>query len=318
VGARVLVTDYPAEDLSVERAVLEPIGAELVEAPGVDEAALAQAAAGVDGILVCYAMVTAPVLAAAGSGCRIVARYGIGYDNVDVAAATRAGITVTNVPDYCLDEVADHTLALILAHLRGIAAADRAVRAGGWQFPRDRIRRLSGLRLSLLGLGGIGRRVAVRARAFGFVVTAYDPFLDDWDVEGVSRAQTLPELLADADVVSLHVPMNESNRHIINGETIAAMHARPVLVNTARGGLVDLEAATAALADGRLSGLALDVTEPEPLPPDHPLRTVPDALVTPHMAFHSEQATEELRRRAATEIARAITGLPPDRPVNRP
>lgn len=246
-----------------------------------------------------------------------MARYGIGYDNVDVQAATSAGITVTNVPDYCLDEVADHTLTLILAHLRGVAAADRNVRAGGWQFSRDRIRRLSGLRLSLLGLGGIGRRVAIRARAFGFVVTAYDPFLETWDVDGVSRANSVAELLADADVVSLHVPMTEANRHIISHEAIAAMHATPLLVNTARGGLVDLEAATAALAEGRLSGLALDVTEPEPLPADHPLRSMAEAIVTPHMAFHSEQATEELRRRAAGEIVRAITGLPPDRPVNR-
>jgi D-3-phosphoglycerate dehydrogenase len=316
MSPRVLVTDYPGEDLAVERSVLEPVGVELAVAPGTDEGSLVDAVPGVDGILVCYAGVTERVLAAAGEGCRIVARYGIGYDNVDIEAARRSGVTVTNVPDYCLDEVADHTLALILAHLRGIAAADRDVRGGGWTFPRDRIRRLFGLRLSLLGLGGIGRRVATRARAFGFVVTAYDPFLTDWDLEEVARADSVTELVSNADILSLHVPLTSANRHIINADTIAAMRGRPLLVNTARGGLVDLDAATTALAEGCLSGLAIDVAEPEPLPPDHPLRAATAALVTPHMAFHSVEATEELRHRAASEVARSLSGLPPDRPVN--
>lgn len=312
-----LVTDYPGASLDVERAVLEPLGAELVLARQTDEASLVEAAAGVAGILVCYAPVTARVLAAAGDGCHVVARYGIGYDNVDIEAATVAGITVTNVPDYCLDEVADHTMALILAHLRGVAAADRGVRGGGWSFERERVHRLAGLRLSLLGLGGIGRRVAVRARAFGLAVTAYDPFLETWDVDGVRRATSIGELLADADIVSLHLPMSAANRHIIDGDALGLMRRAPLLVNTSRGGLVDLDAATTALAQGQLSGLALDVTEPEPLPVDDPLRSAPGAIITPHMAFHSVEATEELQRRAATEIARGLAGQPPDRPVNR-
>jgi D-3-phosphoglycerate dehydrogenase len=314
----VLVTDFPGESLDVERAVLEPLDAELVLAPQTDEQSLVEAVAGVAGILVCYAPVSARVIAAAGEGCRVVARYGIGYDNVDVDAATAAGITVTNVPDYCLDEVADHTMALILAHLRGIAAADRDVRGGGWSFERERVRRLAGLKLSLLGLGGIGRRVATRARAFGLQVTAYDPFLKAWDVDGVARAESIGELLSDADIVSLHLPMSAANRHVIDADALALMGRAPLLVNTSRGGLVDLAAATSALAQGRLGGLALDVTEPEPLPADHALRSAPEAIITPHMAFHSVQATEELQRRAATEIARGLTGQPPDRPVNRP
>jgi D-3-phosphoglycerate dehydrogenase len=267
-------------------------------------------------MLVCYAKVTDAILEAAAPTCRVVARYGIGYDNVPLDTATRLGIVVTNVPDYCLDEVADHTIALLLAVARGIAFMDRGVRGGQWKVPNSGIHRLKGRRLALLGVGRIGRRVASRAQAFGLDVVAYDPFIKEWDVADVSRAVTIEEAVAEADFISLHAPLTTENHHLLGASAITAMRRAPVIINTARGGLVDLEAATSALNDGRLGGVAFDVTEPEPLPEDHPLRSHPRALVTPHASFYSAEAQDELQLRAAEEVVRGLRGEPPRCPVN--
>jgi D-3-phosphoglycerate dehydrogenase / 2-oxoglutarate reductase len=315
---KVLVTEGLFGDLDVERSILEPMGVEVVLAAAADEATLVAEARDASALMVVYAKVTAPVVeAAAQAGCRVIARYGIGYDNVDVEAATRHGIQVTYVPDYCLDEVADHTMALLLAFARGVVEAALTVREGTWALPTAAgIHRIAGRRLGLLGVGRIGRRVAERARAFGLRVSAYDPFVREWDYAGVERAASQEEALADADFVSLHAPLTPENRHLVGERTIAMMNRSPLVINTARGGLVDLEAATAELEAGRLGGLALDVTEVEPLPADHPLRRHPRAIITPHMAFYSVEAQLELRRRVADEVARALRGEPPRCPVN--
>jgi D-3-phosphoglycerate dehydrogenase / 2-oxoglutarate reductase len=314
---KVLVTDSVFSGVGVEREVLAPLGVEIVVASDQRSETLAVEAADAIGLLVCFAQVTRPVVhAAASGGCKVIARYGIGYDNVDLQAATEAGIVVTNVPDYCLDEVADHTMALVLALARRVVAAARNVASGGWKIDDASIRRLRGRRLALIGLGGIGRRVARRAQAFGFEVVGHDPQVDASRIPGILPAPSFEEAVRDADVVSLHVPMSEENARLIRAETLGLMQGRPILVNTARGGLVDLDDLLAALDEGRLSGAALDVTEPEPLPAAHPLRDHPRAIVTPHMAFHSAEATEEVRRRAAGEVARTLRGYPPDCPVN--
>jgi D-3-phosphoglycerate dehydrogenase / 2-oxoglutarate reductase len=304
---KVLVTDHVFSDLEAERAALAEIGCELELAP--DPGALPAAVAGAAALMVCFAQVDEQVIKAA-SDCRIIARYGIGVDNVDVEAATRAGIQVTNVPDYCLDEVADHAMALLLAAARGVVGAARGVREGDWTVPQENIHRIAGRRLALLGAGRIGRRVADRARAFGYEVVVYDPYADD-------SVASVEEAVAEADAVSLHAPLTDETRHMIGDATLAAMRRRPILVNTSRGGLVDLEAVTRALEEERLSAVALDVTEPEPLPADHPLRTHPRAIVTPHMSFYSEEAQAELQRRAVEEVVRALTGEPPRCPVNQ-
>jgi D-3-phosphoglycerate dehydrogenase len=313
---RVVVADQVADDLAIEIAALEPIGAELVLAGSPDEDSLVAAVPDADAILVTYAKVSARVIEAA-PRCRIVARYGIGYDNVDVTAASRAGMFVTNVPDYCLDEVADHTLALLLGVARGVVAASARVRDGHWDGGTGDIHRLRGRRLALIGVGGIGRRVALRARACGLDVVSYDPYLADWNVADVERAATLDEAVAEADFVSLHMPLSEATHHIVNAELIASMRRAPVLINTARGPLVDHDALAAALASGAISGAALDVTEPEPLPRDHPLRRDPRAVITAHMAFYSVEAGEELRRRAAEEVGRVLRGIAPEHAINR-
>ncbi len=314
---RILVTDHVFPGLEIEHEVLSEIDAEIVLAESSDEQSLISLAGEVDGMLVCFAAVPESVVdAAAAGGCKVIARYGIGYDNVDVAAASRHGIVVTNVPDYCLDEVADHTMALLLAAARGVVPATRSVAEGGWEIDHASIHRLAGRRLVLVGLGAIGRRVASRAQAFELDVIAFDPFVDASEIDGVRLVATLADAVAEADFVSLHAPATEANRNLINHEVIAAMRRSPVLINTARGGLVDLEAVVEALDCGLLSGAALDVTEPEPLPQGHPLRTHPKAIITPHTAFHSVEATDELQRRAANEVLAVLSGRAPDRPVN--
>ncbi|HEX6487590.1 MAG TPA: C-terminal binding protein [Candidatus Dormibacteraeota bacterium] len=313
---QVLITDQVFGGTTIERSLLEPLGVEVIEAPQADEPTLVRLARGVAGILVCYAPLTEAVLEAAAPTCKVVARYGIGYDNVPVAAATRLGMVVTNVPDYCLDEVADHTLALLLAVARGVAFMDRSVRGGEWKVPQAGINRLRGRRLALLGVGRIGSRVATRAQAFGIEVVAYDPFVKEWNFAGVERAASVEEAVAEADVISIHAPLTPENRHLIDERLIGQLRRTPVLINTARGPLVDLEAATRALEHGRLSAVALDVTEPEPLPADHPLRSHPRALITPHASFYSKEAQDELQRRAAEEVVRSLEGEPPRCPVN--
>jgi D-3-phosphoglycerate dehydrogenase len=318
MAPRVLITDHVFGGLGVEHAVLDPLGAAVVQAPAADEATLVELARDADAILVCYAQVTRAVVeAAAANGCKVIARYGIGFDNVDVEAATAHDIVVTNVPDYCLDEVADHAMALLLALARGVSEASGIVREGGWAVPQNTVNRIAGRRMALIGVGRIGRKLAERALAFGYEVVGYDPFLVDWDLPGLTRVDSVEEAVAEADVISLHAPLTPHNRHIIGPSTIGLMKRAPIIVNTARGPLIDLEAATRALEEGRIGGLALDVTDPEPLPDDHPLRTHPRAVITPHTAFYSVQAQEELQRRAAEEVVRALRGEAPRCPVNR-
>jgi D-3-phosphoglycerate dehydrogenase len=312
----VLLTDRPFGSDEIERRVLAAAGLELKRAPDTDTATLAGLAEQAQGILACYAKVDETVIeAAARGGCRVIARYGIGYDNIAIDAATRAGIVVTYVPDYCIGEVADHTVALLLAVGRAIVRAASGVSAGGWDVPNTGVRRLQGARLALIGAGRIGHEVAVRALSFGMEVVAYDPYLAEWD-ERLARADSLEQALSGAHFVSLHSPLTSENHHLIGGSEIDLLSDGAVLVNTSRGGLVDLEAVKAALNSGKLSGVGLDVSEPEPLPADHPLRAHPLAVVTPHMSFYSAQAQDELQQRAVTSVVDVLEGRAPRNPVN--
>jgi D-3-phosphoglycerate dehydrogenase len=317
MATRVVVTDHVFGGLEIEREALEPLGAEVVLAPSSDQDALVELAATADAMLVCFASVGAPVMeAAAGNGCVVIARYGIGVDNIDIPTATRLGIRVTNVPDYCLDEVADHTLAMLLSSARQVVRASAGVRAGGWEIPHGRVHRLRGRRLALLGVGRIGRRVVERVLPLGLEVVGFDPFLTD-PVEGLEQVATAAEAVREADFISLHAPLTEETHHLVGHALIEEMRRAPVIVNTSRGPLVDADAVAAALAEGKLSGVALDVAEVEPLPADHPLRTDPSVIVTPHMAFYSVEAERELQQRAAEEVARALRGEPARCPVNK-
>jgi D-3-phosphoglycerate dehydrogenase / 2-oxoglutarate reductase len=316
--AHVLMTDNIFASLDEFHATLKPVGLELRVAPTSDEAALSELAHSARALIVVYAKVTERVIASASqAGCRVISRCGIGYDNIDIGAATRHHIQVTNVPDYCIGEVADHTVALLLAFARNIVPSALVTRDGGWNMSKGAIHRIQGRRLALIGVGRIGREVAKRAMAMGLHVTGYDPYVREWDLEGVERSATLQEALQDADFISLHAPLTQENQHLIREETLALMKRQPVLINTARGGLIDLAAVTEAVMSGELSGVALDVFETEPLPANHPLRGHPRALLTPHMAYLSEEAEVELKSRAADEVVRAVLGHPPRCPVNR-
>jgi D-3-phosphoglycerate dehydrogenase len=314
----VVVADHVFPSLDTERELLEAAGHELrFEANARRPADVIRAAAGADAVLLCYAPMTAEVIGALPE-CRIIARYGVGVDTVDVEAATRQGILVSNVPDYCVDEVSDHTLALALALLRGVTRFDRAVREGRWSpwdaGPLDRLR---GRAFGVVGFGRIGRAVAARAGAFGFRLFATDAYLpaDVIRAAGV-EPRSLDDLLAEADVVSLHLPLTAESRHLIGADQLARMRPGAILVNTARGPLVDGAALEAALAASRLGGAALDVIETEPPAAGAALVHRPDVVVTPHAAFYSEESLAELRRKTVEQVVAALGGDTPPYAVN--
>ena len=314
----VAITDYVFPSLEPERAVLHALGAELRPAQCKSEEEIIELTQGADAVLNCYAKMTARVIEKLGR-CKIIARYGIGVDNVDLAVATRAGIVVTNVPDYCIDEVSDHALALLLALARRIAIADGAVQGGAWDVVAHAgIRRLRGQTLGLVGFGKIAVAVSAKAQAFGLRVLACDPFVGS---EAMARhgvqAVDFDGLLAESDAISIHVPLAPETRNLIGARELTRMKPTAFLINTSRGGIVDEQALATALKENRLGGAALDVLSVEPPPLDHPLRQAPNLILTPHLAFYSRESVIELQTKAAEEVARALKGEPPRSPVNR-
>ena len=310
-----LLTDFAWPDLEIEQATLAAVDAELVVATETDVAALAALALEADAIMTTWARVPAEVLALA-NRCRIVARLGIGLDNIDVEFATRRGMLVTNVPDYCLKEVAEHTLALILALGRKVGFYHREAKAGRYELSSGpALRRLEGQTVGIVGLGHIGRQVAAKAAGLGFRVVACTR-----RAESVSPAiELLPleALLAQSDYVSLHVPSTPETRHLIGAAELARMKPTAYLINTSRGAVLDEAALAEALAAGQLAGAALDVQQQEPPDLSRPPFNDPRVIVTPHAAFYSVEAVTELRHRAAQQVADALAGKTPENVVNR-
>jgi len=314
---RVLVTDHPGPSTDIERAILAEVGGELVIAERGDEAELVALARDVDAILTCFRHVTPAVIMAA-SSLRTIARYGVGVDNIAVDAASERAIPVTNVPVYCVDEVAEHTIALLMSLARRTVRYDADIRSGGWSLQVGMpIRRLAGSTLGVVGFGHIGRAVTRRAIGLGMRVVVADPTEKPEAVasEG-AEARDLDGLLSESDAVTLHVPLTSLTRHLLNRERLARMKPGAFLVNCARGGLVDPNALTEALAAGRLGGAGIDVFEPERLPLDHVLMAAPNTVFTPHVAFYSEESIAELQRAAATNVAAVLAGSPPGNIVN--
>ncbi len=245
----------------------------------------------------------------------------IGVDMVDLRAATELGIPVANVPDWCQEEVAEHTLALVFAVVRKIALADRTVRSGGWQQGVARrmlpLRRLSGRTMGLVGLGRIGQTVAHKAQGVGLEVIAFDPYLPPEIAREVGiRLVSLEELLRQADIVSVHVPLTPETRHLINAQTLELMKPGTILINTGRGGVVDEAALEAALASGKLAGAGLDVLEQEPPSWPHPFLKFENVVFTCHYGSCSEEAYADLRRKMAEQIAQILRGELPRNLVN--
>jgi D-3-phosphoglycerate dehydrogenase len=227
---------------------------------------------------------------------------------------------VCNVPDYCVEEVAEHTLALMLALARRITALDRDVKAGNWDYrPFRPIHRISGQVLGLVGLGRIARAVGQRAAAFGMKVVAFDPYVQPGSPAAADfELMNFDGLIAAADFISVHCPLTPDTRGLLGARSFERMKPTAFLVNCARGGIVDEEALAEALQSGRIAGAGLDVVSKEPMPPDHPLLRSPNAILTPHAAFYSEESTLELQRRVVDEVVRSLTGQPQRSPVNHP
>jgi D-3-phosphoglycerate dehydrogenase / 2-oxoglutarate reductase len=312
----VAVADSVFPNLDPARAVLGGIGATLELATEPTPDAIVRVAAGADALLVTYAKISADMIARM-SRCRIISRFGIGVDNVDVPAATRAGIVVTRVPDYCIDEVSDHAMALLLALARKIPIANAQVHAGRWEMAAVvPIHRLRGSVLGLAGFGRIPQLVAPKAAAFGLRVVAFDPYVpaDVFARSGVEPVD-FAELLRISDYVSIHTPLAPETYGLFDAEAFRRMKPTAYIINTARGPIVDEGALARALDAGQLAGAALDVMPNEP-PLASPLFGRTNVILTPHTSFYSEESLVELQTKAAQEVVAVLTGQAPRNPVN--
>jgi D-3-phosphoglycerate dehydrogenase / 2-oxoglutarate reductase len=317
VAGVVVITDCDHDNVDPERAVLEGHDVELRVLDCRTPEEVAAQAGDADVLINQYVPITAEVLDAL-PRCRLVVRYGVGVDNVEVEAAAERGVWVANVPDYGRDEVADHTLALAMALLRGVVGLDRSVRDGVWGLDAARpLRRLSVLTWGVVGCGAIGAAVARRAAGLGMRVVGYD--LPRVPSEPPIERVGLEELLGSADLVSLHAALTPESHHLVGAGALGRMRPTAFLVNTARGGLVDAAALLAALDAGELAGAALDVLEGEP--PDElgwRLARHPRVVATPHAAWYSEEAFHTLKTEVAREALRVLEGHKPRSPVNAP
>src|SRR5579885_35275 len=313
---QVAVSDIVFPNLDRARAVLSKIGAQLRLAEEPKPDAIMRVAKDADALLATYAKITADMIRQM-TRCRIISRFGIGVDNVDIPAATERGIVVTKVPDYCIDEVSDHAMALLLSAVRKIPFANSMVHNGRWEMPAVvPIHRLRGTTLGLVGFGRIPQLVAPKAQAFGMRVIAFDPYIpkpvfDNAKVESVD----FPQLLKLSDYVSIHAPLLPETQGLFNADAFRQMKPHAYLVNTARGPIVDEAALAQALDAGHIAGAALDVMTKEPSV-NSPLFGRPNVIITPHTSFYSEESLVDLQTKAAEEVLRALTDQPVKNPVN--
>jgi D-3-phosphoglycerate dehydrogenase len=315
----IAVTDSPFPSLEPVKAALARIDPELRMAKSASAEDILAVARDADAVLVTYAKLAGGLLRQLRK-CRAIGRFGLGVDNIDIPAARELGITVTYVPDYCMHEVSDHAMALILALCRKITQSNALVQAGRWELPPlVPFHRLAGRVLGLVGFGNIPRTLAPKAKAFGLRVVAHDPYAPPQafaaaGVEGVS----LDRLLEISDFVSIHAPLTPATRGLLNAEALQKMKKGALLINTARGPLVDEAALVAALDSGHLGGAALDVVAVEPLPKDSKLIGRDNVILTPHTGFYSVEALEELQTKCAADVARVLSGEKPVYPVRAP
>jgi D-3-phosphoglycerate dehydrogenase len=305
-------------NLDIEHEVVESAGGELVLAKGQTEEEMIEVAKDADAIVTVYAEVTEKVIDAA-KKCKVIVRTGIGVNNIDIEAATKRGIPVANVPDYCFDEVSDHAIALALALSRQIVTFDRKVKNNEWDHEGiAQILAMRGKTFGLVGFGNIPRVVAEKVKVFGFNVLAYDPYVKPEATEEMGvKLVDLETLLRESDFVSLHAPLTDETKHLINEKTLRLMKPTAFLVNTARGPLVDEKALYKALKEKWIAGAGLDVLEQEPPAADNPLLTLDNVIITPHAAFISEKAVIALRTKAMQEAVRCALGEKPKHWVNR-
>jgi D-3-phosphoglycerate dehydrogenase len=305
----IAITDSPFPSLDPAKKALARLDPEYRMANSASADDILAVARDADAILVTYAKLPAELLRQL-KNCRAIGRFGLGVDNIDLPAAKELGIAVNYVPDYCLREVSDHAMALLLALARKVPFSNKLVQSGRWEVPPIvPLRRLEGQTLGLIGFGNIPRALAPKAKAFGLRVLTHDPFvkaeaLTAAGVESVS----FDDLLARSDFVSVHAPLLPATRGLMNGTAFAKMKKGACLINTARGPLVDEAALVSALDSGQLGGAALDVVTTEPLAKDSPLLGRDNVILTPHTAFYSVEALEELQTKCASDVARVLSG----------
>jgi D-3-phosphoglycerate dehydrogenase len=315
----IAITDAPFPSLDPAKAALARVDPELRMAKSGSVDDILAVARDADAILVTFAKLPGELLRQL-TRCKVIGRFGLGVDNIDVATATELGIRVTYVPDYCMQEVSDHAMALLLALARKVTYSNSLVQSGRWEMPPVApLHRLEGRVLGLIGFGNIPRTLVPKAQAFGLKVIAHDPYVGpdvfaSLGVEGVS----FDDLCARSDFMSVHPPLTPATRGIVNAAAFAKMKPGALIVNTARGPLIDEAALIDALDSGRLGGAALDVVVTEPLPKDSPLLHRDNVILTPHTAYYSVESLEELQTKCASDIARVLSGEQPVYPVKLP
>ncbi len=309
--------DYP--DISVEEAILRTVDPRIVKLGNPFAPEHADTLAQADALMVTTRPVTADVIARLTS-CRIISRVGTGIDSVDIDAATKLGIWVTNVPDYGIDEVSSHAISLLLSWARRIPQLIASTREGKWDYRVvPPIARLNTQTLGVIGFGRIGRAMAAKGRGVGLRVVVFDEFVAPDAVAATgAEAVTFEQLLEQSDYITLHTPLTDGTRGLIDAAALARMKPTALLINTARGGLVDEDALLQALRREQIGGAAIDVLAIEPPSPDHPLLHEPRCWITPHIAWYSEAASPDMRGRAAEEVVRVLRGERPRSSVNEP
>ena len=312
----IAVTDSPFPSLDPAKAALARVDPELRMAKSASADDILAVARDADAILVTYAKLPGDLLRQL-TRCKAIGRFGLGVDNIDIPAAAELGITVTYVPDYCMHEVSDHAMALLLALARKIPLSNKLVQAGRWDMPAVvPIHRLAGRVLGLVGFGNIPRALAPKAKAFGLRVVTHDPYVPQQALAAAGvESVSFDRLLEISDFVSIHAPLMPATRGLFNAEVFRKMKTGALLINTARGPLVDEDALVSALDSGRLGGAALDVVAVEPLPKDSKLIGRDNVILTPHTAFYSVEALNELQTKCAADVARVLSGEKPVYPV---
>lgn len=314
---RVAITGHSFPDLDIEREVLGH-RLSIADTGARDGAELAETLDRAVAVINQSADLTSAVIAGL-TDCRVIVEYGIGVDRIDVEAATRKGIQVCNVPDYCIEEVSTHALALVLSFERQVPQMMQALKAGSWEPPSSRsVRRFAGRRLGLVGMGRIARRFCELARPLGVGIAAFDPHKNPeaFGAAGI-EPMSLDELLSTSDYISIHCPLTPQTRGLIGADQLAAMKPDAVLINVSRGKVVQERALIDALRSGTIRGAALDVFEDEPLDATSPLLALPNVVVSPHIAWLSLEAEQQLKREAAEEVLRVLSGKAPKSPVNK-
>lgn len=315
---KVVVTDYEYSTFAPEEAVLDQLGIKLTFEQCKTEDDVIAACKDADALINQYAPITRKVIEQL-DNCKVISRYGVGFNTIDVDAATEKGIIVGNVTDYCMDEVSNHAMALLLGQARKVTLLNNAVKDGNWDFKvAVPIYRLKGQTLGLVGFGNIPQTVARKAKAFDLNVIAYDPFVtpETAAAHGVELV-SLEELCERSDYVSVHVPLNAHTEKMISRKEFAMMKKEAFIINTARGPIIDEQALIEALQAGEIAGAGLDVLETEPIAADNPLLTMDNVILNPHSAFYSVEAETELKRKTAENVFDVLSGYYPTYLVNK-